>query len=399
MLHVVACFLRHEGRVLLLCRAHEPHAGRWDAVSRGARQDSGASLSLARAAADDAVAGDPTLACAGESFAVARVDRSLTVHPYLFDCGGEATVDGEWVHPPALRERETVPWLGDAYDRVAPDLATVREDRDHGSAWVATRALEVLRDRAAATDDRADVAAVACALRDARPAMCAVANRVNHAMAGAETPADVRAAAAAGIDASARAGRAAASEAAALLSGPVATCSRSRTAVDALDEADTPCVVGESRVGREGVAAAEALGGRATLVPDAAIPGAVAGLAGRPTAESVLVGADAVLPDGSVVNRTGTYPLALAAAEAGAPVRVVAARDKVCPASHDPPDEREPAAELYDGDAPVGTATPLFERVPAALVDAVVTEDGPLDADGVGAVAADHRRAAAWDEA
>jgi translation initiation factor 2B subunit (eIF-2B alpha/beta/delta family) len=401
VLHVVACFLRHEGRVLLLCRTREPHAGRWDAVSRGARQESGATLSLARTAARGAVAGDPALSCAGESFAVAGVDRSLTVHPYLFDCDGEATVEAphEWVHPPAARERETVPWLAEAYDRVAPDLATVRGDRDHGSAWVAARALEALRDRAAASDDLAAVAALARDLRDARPAMCAVSNRVNRAMAGAETPAAVRAAAEDGVEAARRADRAAASEAAALLSGPVATCSRSDTAVAAVDEAGVRCVVGESRVGREGVAAAEALGERATLVADAVLPGTLAGLAGRPTTESVLVGADAVLPDGSVVNRTGTYPLALAARAADKPVRVVAARDKVCPAPRDPPDEREPAGPLYDGDDPVETATPLFERVPAALVDAVVTEDGPLDADAVGEVATDHRRAAAWDEA
>lgn len=403
MLRVVAVFLRHEGRVLLVRRATPPHEGRWDAVSDAARGSSGATLALAREAAAGATAGEATLDCAGESFAVAGTDRSLTVHPYLFvaearDPGEGDDRDREWVHPPAIRARETVPWLAEAYDRVAPDLATVRADRDHGSAWVAARALEVLRDRAATADEWSDVAGLARDLRDARPAMAVVANRVNRAMAGTETPADVRRAAAAELDDAAAATGAAASAAAARLSGPVATCSRSGTVLAALDEAGVPVVVGESRLGREGVVTAESLGDRATLVSDAVLPGALAGLAGRPTAESVLLGADAVLPDGSVVNRTGSYPLALAAADAGRPVRVVAARDKVRADDAFDADETEPPSALYDGAAPVATATPLFERVPARLVDAVVTEDGALAPDDVARVAADHREAAAWDD-
>lgn len=379
MLHLVAPFLRNEGRVLLVRRDSPPHEGRWDVPSDAVRDHSGATLALAREAAARATTGDPVLDCAGESFAVAGVDRSLTVHPYLFATptrapGERADRDRAWVHPPAVRERETVPWLAEAYDRVAPDLATVREDRDHGSAWVAARALELLRDRAATADDLAPVAALARDLRDARPAMAVVANRVNRAMAGAETPADVR------------------------LSGPVATCSRSETVLAALAEVAVPVVVGESRLGCEGVATAEALGARATLVPDAVLPGTLAGLSGRPATESVLLGADAVLPDGSVVNRTGSYPLALAAEREDRPVRVVATRDKVRAEGGFDATEREPSTALYDGDDPVATATPLFERVPARLVDAVVTEDGVLDADDVAAVATDHREAARWDE-
>jgi translation initiation factor 2B subunit (eIF-2B alpha/beta/delta family) len=403
VLHLVAPFLRHEGRILLVRRESPPHEGRWDVVSDATRGSSGATLALAREAAAAGVAGAPVLETAGESFAVAGVDRSLTVHPYLFAVEGRDPAPGDdreraWVHPPAIRERDAVPWLAAAYDRVAPDLATVREDRDHGSVWVAARALEVLRDRAATAAEPDPVAAIARALRDARPTMAVVANRVNRAMAGAATPAEMRRAAERELDAAADATRAAASATAALLSGPVATCSRSGTVLTALSSATVPVVVGESRLGREGVATAEALGDRATLVTDAVLPGTLAGLSGRPEAESVLLGADAILPDGSVVNRTGSYPLALAATQADTPVRVVATRDKVRAADGATGDEREPPTDLYDGDAPIETATPLFERVPADLVDAVVTEDGVLAADDVAAVAADHREAARWDD-
>ncbi|MFB6160500.1 MAG: translation initiation factor 2, partial [Haloferacaceae archaeon] len=122
---------------------------------------------------------------------------------------------------------------------------------------------------------------------------------------------------------------------------------------------------------------------------------ALADLPGRPSAAGALVGADAVLPDGAAVNRTGSYPLALAAAAADRPFRVVAARDKVRP-DDAAPDEREEVSP-YDGDAPVDAACPLFERVPGDLVDAVVTEAGVLDAAGVAAVADRHREHAAWD--
>jgi translation initiation factor 2B subunit (eIF-2B alpha/beta/delta family) len=381
--HVAACLLHHGGRVLVVRRD-----GTWSVPT--------AARTAARGAARAATAGEPTLARTGEAVTV----DGVTVHPFLFDVEtrepGPAVVDADrdWLHPPALRDRPTPPWLPAAADRVAPDLATVRDDGDHGSAWVATRALAVLRDRAATAGALDDVVAVARALRDARPAMAAVANRVNRAMAGAGSPAAVRAAAERVLDASARADREAARAAAALVDGPVATLSRSGTVLAALRATDVPVVVGESRLGGEGATTAAALGDRATLVPDPVLPGTLAGLAGRPEAESVLVGTDAVLPDGSVLNRTGSYPLALAAREAGAPVRVVAARDKVRAEPGPPPDETEPPAG-FGGDA--ATATPLFEVVPPRLVDRVVTEDGALDADAVARVAAEHREAARWD--
>ena len=88
--------------------------------------------------------------------------------------------------------------------------------------------------------------------------------------------------------------------------------------------------VAESRPGGEGVAVAESLADEVpvTLCPDAA----VAHLLGRGAVDRVLVGADTVLADGSVVNKVGTRAAALAAARERVPVHAVAARDKVSPA-------------------------------------------------------------------
>lgn len=120
-----------------------------------------------------------------------------------------------------------------------------------------------------------------------------------------------------------------------------------------------------------------------TLIPDAAVA-AAAVRAARAGPALALVGADAVLPGGDVINKVGTRALALAARDAGIPFYVAAESLKFWPGPN-PEDglfgEEGPAGELGP---PAGALAwnPLFERVPAALVTAVITEDGPWTAGG-----------------
>jgi translation initiation factor 2B subunit (eIF-2B alpha/beta/delta family) len=391
---LVTALVRSDGRLLLVPDGD----GRLDGLSTRLAPDADP-LAPARAAlADRGI--DATHTRTGAAVSVA----GRTVRPVLFDAPALGPLDGAaLVHPPALRALPAVPGLCAAYRRVAPSLATVRDDREHGSTTLSYRALECLRDRAGAVaagaaDDGPSVVALARRLRTARPAMLAVRTRIDRAMTAAgpdHTPAAVRDAACGTLDDAVAADRAAARRAAALLDGPVATCSRSGTVATALAAAGVPVVVGESRPGGEGRAAAAALadaGLDATLVPDAALPGAFADGTAVPDAASALVGADAVGPDGSAVNKVGSTPLARAARAAGRPVRVVATRDKVAPAASEPPAE----TAAFDAPAGVTAAAPVFERLPADLVTAVVTEVGPLDAAGIGAVAATNRAAASW---
>jgi translation initiation factor 2B subunit (eIF-2B alpha/beta/delta family) len=128
--------------------------------------------------------------------------------------------------------------------------------------------------------------------------------------------------------------------------------------------------------------------------------------AGLPTAldargvDAVLVGADAITPDGDVVNKTGTRVLALAARDAGLPVYAAASTFKIRPTDGPAagPERTAPAAAVYDGDAAVSVHAPTFETVPAALVDGVACETGVLDAADVRAVAEANADAAAWVE-
>ena len=346
---------------------------------------------------------DATLVRAGDPLDVRNGDRTWTVHPFLFEVPERTVTPNEeidaheWVSPPAIRERPTVPGLWDAYMAVAPTVEAIASDEMHGSAWLSVRALEVLRDRAAVADDVAAVESVARDLRDARPSMAAVANRINRVLAtGERTPSAVRTRAQTAAEAALDADAEAAARAAERCGETVATLSRSGTVLTALRESTPAVLIGESRPACEGTDVAAALadeGLDVTLTTDAAL---ASELADR-DADCVLVGADAVLADGSVVNKVGTRSLALSAAREDVPVYVVAAAAKIRP-DEEMHGETGADADLYEGDAPVAVANPIFERTPVDLVAGLVTERGLLGTDGVQAVAAEHRKYANWEE-
>lgn len=136
-------------------------------------------------------------------------------------------------------------------------------------------------------------------------------------------------------------------------------------------------LISESRPAREGLDFAARLASRgmsATLVVDAALPRLVA------RADIVLVGADTVSED-DFVNKVGTYPLALAAREAGVPFYVAALLDKFLPKAL----RREPASSGEEGGA-FGEAPPgvkvedhVLEAVPLSLVQGIITERGVIE--------------------
>ncbi|MFB6218094.1 MAG: NUDIX domain-containing protein [Halobacteriaceae archaeon] len=413
---VVTCFLRSGVEVLLLRRSAGvgSYPGRWGGVAghlAPARGDPPRDPdAAARAEIREETGIDPDgldLVRRGDPLPVEDDDlgRRWVVHPHLFDCAGDRavetdweTADHEWVQPTAILDRETVPALWETYRRVGPTVETVRADTAHGSAYLSLRAVEVLRDHAAAAAAQrgdTDLAALAGDLLAARPAMTALRNRVNRTMARADPePASVADTARTVLADAATADRAAAAAAADRIGGAtVATISRSGTVLAALRAGDpAEVLIGESRPGREGVGVAEELAGECpvTLAPDAALPGLVE------RADAVLVGADSVLPDGGVRNKAGTYPLALAAARAGVPVYAAAAADKISPDAESATETAD-RADVYDGDAPLRVAAPLFEVTPADLVAGVVTEEGTLDAGDVRSVAERHRTLSDWN--
>ncbi|ERH10577.1 MAG: translation initiation factor 2B subunit, eIF-2B alpha/beta/delta family [halophilic archaeon J07HX64] len=349
---------------------------------------------------------------AGDPFAGGESEQ---IYPFLFDCERrDITVDeggrAEWVPPPAILERETAAGLWESYDRVRPTVETVAGDTEHGSTHISVRALEVLRDEAALTihgtgsggvapGDTGPVATVARELLAARPAMTAVLNRVHRVMSVADTTAAVPGVAHEAVGRARRVDDQAAATAADLLGTRVATLSRSGTVRQTLAAADPERVlVAVSRPGGEGAGVAHRLatkdnGPAVTVTTDAAFAAELA----TQEVETLLVGADSVLADGRVLNKTGTRGAALAAAHEGIDVVVVTASDKISPGTGYDREERDPA-EVYDGPAPVSVANPTFDLTPPEVVDTVVTERGSLDSRAVAEIAAEHRALRGWHE-
>lgn len=101
----------------------------------------------------------------------------------------------------------------------------------------------------------------------------------------------------------------------------------------------------------------------------------------------VILGADAVCANGDVVNKIGTYALALLAREHGLPFYVAAPRSTFAPelaSAQDVPIEEREADEVrtvfgtQTAPANVNVWNPAFDRTPADLITAIVTDRGVL---------------------
>lgn len=122
-----------------------------------------------------------------------------------------------------------------------------------------------------------------------------------------------------------------------------------------------------------------------TGVPHHVLPdGAVASRFALGLVDGVVVGADRIAANGDTANKVGTYALAVLARHHGVPFYVAAPRttiDPSTPTGVDIPIEERPRDEVAGAgqvppDSPV--VNPAFDVTPAALIDAVITEDGVI---------------------
>jgi len=124
--------------------------------------------------------------------------------------------------------------------------------------------------------------------------------------------------------------------------------------------------------------------------------GAAAELMRRGQVDAVIVGADRVCRNGDVVNKVGTYGLAIAARRHGIPFLVAAPLSTLDPlalSAEEVEVEERPGdgvRYLLPGTAPAGCAAfaPAFDRTPADLVTALVTDRGVVERPGPGTLAA-----------
>lgn len=408
--HVVTCFLRNRAAVLLLRRSESvgSYVGLWGGIAgyaEGAPDEQACQEIAEETGLEDCV----TLVRAGDPVSVTDEDLGTkwTVHPYLFDCDSRAvelneeTTEYEWVSPVKIRRRETVPGLWTAYERVAPTVETVETDREHGSDYLSVRALEVLRDQAAREDE--SLPTLARRLRAVRPSMTVIENRVNRLMFEAGDDNEFLSTAEREIErALTRGTDAAAATADRLTNVSVLTLSWSGTVRKTLERIDGAVYIAESLPGREGLKLAESISpaSNVTLLPDSAVAHALS-----TSVDAVLVGADTVLADGSVLNKVGTRGTALAAAYEDVPVYAVTAADSIASrvnrtASESDSDvhpdlEPNDPSTVYEGDADLDVLAPTFDVTPADRVT-VITENGPQSKADLERIADRHHEYAKW---
>jgi translation initiation factor 2B subunit (eIF-2B alpha/beta/delta family) len=274
-------------------------------------------------------------------------------------------------------------------------IAEICDDRTRGASELARRGLELLAE-AARTLPAADVLelrdcllTLATTLSTARPSMASVQNlprRWGEGLAfppGLDLPSARRLAvdrAQALIAASRHAVTDCAAHAAELV-GPgrtLMTHSLSSTVLEVcrlLKDTGLRMIATESRPLEEGRLLAQRLS--AWNVPTLYITDAQMGLfVGR--ADAVLVGADSMLADGSVVNKAGTGLLALAARDQGVPFYVCCESFKWRQANEPPPELEEMTPAELDVPAWPGVTVRnvYFDITPARLVSAWIDETG-----------------------
>ena len=388
------------GRILIVRRSPRlsTYPGRWSAISGTIEPGRTAEQQAWQEVWEETTLRPPgiRLLRAGEPFTFVdrQLNRHWTVYPFRFaverpedvrlDC---ENLDGHWIDPADLARYETVPYLLDVWRRVAatssdwPEpiadrLTHLRADRIRGASELAEEALAIVGVAASsltgqsATDLRRQLLDLAHELAEARPTMAPTAywvGRFRQSLpdAAGEDVASYRAAATElarklRLDAQSARFRIAATAARLIRPGSrVVTASYSSLVVAALQQAPTPLhVTALASLGRDGRSHGETLVARVTrpgvsaeVAPDAAPSTAVQ------TADLVLLGADAIWPDGSIVNGVPSRALAEAAQAAGCPVYVLAERAKALA-------------------GPLEPAEPGFEVVPARFLTELITENG-----------------------
>ncbi len=408
---VVTSFLQAGEKVLLLRRSGKvgTYQGRWAAVSGFLEADEDP-VQRARIEIHEEVGLDSNyvrLIRSGEPLRAfdEQGETVWIVHPFLFEVSEPNIrldwehVEYRWIDPKDLSSYETVPKLKESFDRVRWDLQAyppalsnvlrligeIAQDRVHGATFLGQRSLEAIRETiktsTATSPDRLfrDILLVALRLRKAQPSMATITNLVGKLLNSIErergsssSTEQFRKRAVSLVD-DALANAQAASEDAARNSvailpaeGHVLTHSYSSTVKRALELGmnsgrSLMVFVTESHPGLEGKQLAKDLiniGLTVKLVADSAVTSILSDV------DLVLVGADSVLADGSLVNKVGTGNIAELAKARGIPVFVICETAKFSTVD-------------FLGEAV--QASGLFDLTPRDYISKFITEIGPIE--------------------
>jgi translation initiation factor eIF-2B subunit delta len=264
-------------------------------------------------------------------------------------------------------------------------LQEIREDNSSGAAQLAQKGAQLLL--ACLKSEKAEeIWALGKALIDTQPSMAPMVNLVNHLFEAIESLEDPHAirekgtAAVQGFLDKLIAGPAEKikGNALALLKGKkrVMTHSYSSTIIGVLGHAqDIEVICPESRPLLEGVRTAKELGTkgiRVWIVVDSAAPSLMN------ECDAVIVGADAVTSEG-VVNKIGTYALALAARDNNVPFYALAGTEKFLPSPFAQAlriEEKDPKEITQEAIPHSRMENRYFDITPMNLITSIVTQEG-----------------------
>ena len=427
---VVTAFLAHNGKILLLKRSStvRTYPRRWTGISGSIEQDdkSPDERVLKEIKEETGLcAEDLQFVRKGKPVRIEDAKRLWMVFPFLYNVPNPDKIytnwentKKQWIEPDEITTYHTIPNLAQTLDSVylrrglAKQVADIETDREHGASELALMALHVLK--GAMTDESAKspdalltyLSNVAWHLRMTRPSMAALTNatafvlyHARKALNQSKQVSNLRARISEIFDEyetnCRNASHIISRETECLLADntTILTHSYSGTVVNAIlssSKKNLHIIVTESRPLNEGVKTAERLSEKydVTLITDAQ--------AGHFIGQSdiVLIGADTVLSDGTVVNKVGTHLIALAAEWQNVPVYVLCQTDKLQPLAHD----NVPTIELEEKDGSeviservenVNVRNIYFDFTTADLIRGIVTEHGILTTSDVLRIATD----------
>ncbi len=249
-------------------------------------------------------------------------------------------------------------------------LQLIADDREHGAGWLARQAVEAL---AEAVEKGADPVETGRALAATRPSIGAIAGAVGRVLAAGRTTEQLLEQSRALIERRDHAGRTITVLLKPMIEGIVMTHSASATIRDAVLFAQPQRVICTvSAPGEEGRPFSEELAAEGLAVDLVADEDAEHALG---TADILVLGADTVFRDGTLVNKVGTTALAEAAKNADVPVVVACETFKLAP-------YESPAEALEAWDRPAELEA-IFEETQPELIDRYVTDEGIFEPDEI----------------
>ncbi|HIE28899.1 TPA: NUDIX domain-containing protein [Candidatus Poribacteria bacterium] len=414
---VVTAFLEHQGKILILKRSDKvrTYKRHWAGVSGSIEADESPDERVETEIEEETSLNpkDIHFVRKGRPLRIEDGDYLWTVYPFLYRVPqpDRVKIDWEhtekrWIYPDEIAGYETVKNLEQTLKRVylaseiAEGIDKIEQDRAHGASELASMALDVLKTAMefpaiGETDELFEyLSNIGWHLHHIRPSMSPLINAIAYVLYQsqrrlnqAENISDFKRHILKIIDEYKAYLKDALAiiyrDTKALLSDDMTifTHSYSSTVVNAIlasGRRNLNIIVTESRPLNEGVKTATKVAQEydVTLITDAQAGYFIA------NADIVLMGADSILSDGSLINKVGTHLIALAAQKHKVPVYALCQTNKFHLRSYDGETiklEEKDGREVISENIPnVSVRNIYFEITPAELISGIVTEKGIL---------------------